>query len=244
MSAVDDRSRVRPWLYVLATLVLFGSPAAGRTAALETREFPVAAFHRVHFLGEGSVRLTQADSPRLVVRGTPVALAALEVEVRDGDLRIDARDAARNAGHGLELSLQVAGLQAFTSSGAGRIVGDDLHFDALLLRGNGAGSFGMQRLQAEQLEVQSNGATRFDLAGQVGRHVVSLRGSGAYEAGDLVSDRVSVKVTGASEVHLWAEELLDVVVAGSARIHYAGSPRVEQRVFGKARIVRIPRILI
>jgi hypothetical protein len=50
----------------------------------------------------------------------------------------------------------------------------------------------------------------------VGKQVVSLRGSGAYEAADLVSDRVSVKVTGASEVHLWAEELLDVVV-GSAR---------------------------
>jgi hypothetical protein len=240
MSAVDDRNQVRGWLLVLASLTLFGGSAAGQAAALETREFAVAAFHRVHFLGEGSVRLTQGDSPRLVVRGNPAALAALRVEGRDGDLRIDARD----AGDGLELSLQVAGLEAFTSSGAGRIVGDDLHFDTLLLRGNGAGSFGMQRLQAGQLEVQSNGATRFDLAGQVGKQVISLRGSGAYEAGDLVSDRVSVKVTGASEVHLWAEELLDVVVAGSARINYAGSPRVEQRVFGQARIVRIPRILI
>lgn len=215
---------------------------AGIAAALgdEAREVAVGEFHRVHFSGAGTVRIIQGSPPRLVARGDPATLEALNIETRGGSLYIGVpgRDNA------LLLELQVPSLDAFVSEGQGRITGDDLAFERLRLEGSGAGSFALLRLEARELEVQGRGATRFDLTGQVGQQVVKLSGTGAYRAGELISDRTTVSVAGASDVRLWADERLDVEVSGAAEIRYGGSPRVEQRISGVASVLRIAQLAI
>ena len=231
-------SPVRLSMAGLMLLVAAGSPSA--LMAPEIRQLPVGEFDRVYFSGAGSVQLTQGEAATLEVRGAPALLDALKVETRDGALYIESSGLAQ----GLLVELQVADLKEFVSEGDARIAGTALHFDTLRLEGNGAGSFHMERLEARELEVQGRGATRFDLTGQVGRQVVNLSGTGAYRAGELISNRTAVSVAGASDVRLWADEVLDVQVAGSAAIRYAGSPRVEQRISGVASLLRIPQIAI
>lgn len=226
-------------VFALALLAaLFSGPAAA--TALEPRTLSVGEFDRVYFRGAGTVHLSQGAVPRLTVRGHASLLQQVSVETRDGALHIDTPPSGRH----LVLELTVADLVAFTSAGAGRIVGDDLRFDALTLEGSGAGSFDMRRLEARDFEVRGSGTTRFDLTGQVHNHVVSLSGTGAYRAVELISDCVTAQVDGASIVRLWAEEELDLEVAGAASIRYAGSPRVQQRVSGVARVQRLSRIAI
>jgi len=227
------------WPVVLAVLTALAAAPAAATA-LETRTLSVGEFDRVYFRGAGTVRLSQGAVPRLTVRGHDALVEQVTVATRDGELHIDTPPAGRH----LVLELTVADLVAFTSAGDGRIVGDDLRFDALTLEGSGAGSFDMQRLEARDFEVRGSGTTRFDLTGQVHNHVVSLSGTGAYRAVELISDCVTVQVDGSSDVRLWAEDALDVEVAGAASIRYAGSPRVEQRVSGIARVQRLSRIAI
>jgi len=227
------RSPVRLSVAGLMLLLVAGSSAA--LMAPESRRLPVGEFDRVYFSGAGSVQLTQGSAAALEVRGAPDLLDSLRVETRDGALYIESSGLAQ----ALVVELQVADLKEFVSEGDARIAGVGLR-----LEGNGAGSFHMERLEAQELEVQGRGATRFDLTGQVGRQVVNLSGTGAYRAGELISNRTAVTVAGASDVRLWADELLDVQVAGSAAIRYAGSPRVEQRISGVASLLRIPQIAI
>jgi len=221
----------------LAMLLMVGWPAAGWAL---TQEFPVGEFDRVHFSGAGTVHLTQGTSAHLEAQGTSNILEKLKIETRDGVLYIEARGLARN----LVVQLRVANLEEFVAEGEARIRGVGLRFDALRLEGNGGGSFHMERLEARELQVRSRGATRFDLTGQVGQQVVDLSGTGAYRAGQLISNRATISVSGASSVLLWADEVLDVQVAGSADIRYAGSPRVHQRISGVASILRIGQIVI
>lgn len=222
---------------------MLAAPLAPGAMALQTRSFPVGAFDRLQFSGAGRLEITQGDGRRLAARGSAATLDALRVEVRDGTLYIDTRHAGPDLTD-LAVDLQVTGLRAIVSRGAAHIASTGLHAQELLLHGSGAGSFAMQRLEVRQLEVRGQGATRFELSGQVGSHVINLRGSGDYQAGELISDHVRVDVAGASDVRLWADKLLNVVVAGSARIRYTGSPRVEQQVFGVARVLRVPQVVI
>ncbi|MDZ7669815.1 MAG: head GIN domain-containing protein [Gammaproteobacteria bacterium] len=240
MTALAEGSRRPGWPAALLAVTLLAAPLLLAAAAVQTRDYPLAAFDRLQFSGAGKLHLTQGDSTRLTARGSTATLDALQVDVRDGTLHID----TRHAGSDLEVDLQVADLRAIVSRGAAHITSSGLHADNLLLHGSGAGSFDLRGLEAQHLEVRGQGATRFALTGQVGSHVINLRGSGAYQAGELISDHVRIDVAGASDVRLWADELLDVVVAGSARIRYAGSPRVEQQVSGLARVLRVPQIII
>jgi hypothetical protein len=219
-------------------LLAVGSGTA--VMARESRNVVVGEFDRVHFSGAGTVHLTQGGPSRLAVQGEHDILEALRIETHDGVLYIKS---PRNP-RGLVLELRVANLEEFISEGDGRITGNDLSFDVLRLEGNGGGSFQMQRLEARELAVSSGGTTRFDLTGQVGHQVVEINGTGAYRAGELISNSTSVHVAGRSDVRLWAEELLDVVVAGSADIRYAGAAQVEQRISGVAQVLRIPQIAI
>jgi len=144
------------WPVVLAVLTaLVAAPAAA--TALETRTLSVGEFDRVFFRGAGTVRLSQGATPRLTVRGHDALVEQVTVATRDGELHIDTPPTGRH----LVLELTVAELVAFTSAGDGRIVGDDLRFDALTLEGSGAGSFDMQRLVAHDFEVRGRGATHF-----------------------------------------------------------------------------------
>ena len=229
----------RRWLPALGGVVMLAATASA-AAAPDTRQVPVDEFHRVYFSGAGTVRLTQGPTAQLTVRGEAGLLDGLKIETRDGALYIETTGPARE----LLVELRVAGLEEFVSEGEGRIMGDGLSFDVLRLEGNGAGSFQMARLEARELEVRSRGATRFELTGQVGHQIVDLSGTGAYRAGELISNSTTVNVTGASAVRLWADELLDVHVAGSAEIRYGGSPLVEQRISGIASLLRIPQIVI
>jgi len=244
MTTLADGSRRLRWpAELLGTLLgtaLLAAPLLLSASAPQTRSFPVATFDRVQFSGAGKLHLTQGDSSQMTARGSTATLDALQIDVRDGTLHID----TRRAGADLTVDLQVADLRAIVSRGAGHITSRGLHAENLLLHGSGSGSFDLQGLEAQHLEVRGQGATRFALTGQVGSHVINLRGSGAYQAGELISDQIHIDVAGVSDVRLWADELLDVVVAGSARIRYAGSPRVEQQVSGLARVLRVPQIVI
>lgn len=233
MSRAAERARV--WL----TAALLGLAGAAQ-AATEFRELDVGDFSGVHFQGTGTVRLTQGNAAHLAVHGAVEVLETVQVDTRDGVLYID----ATQGGPDLVLELQVADLTRFVSEGDGRITGENLSFDALLLEGAGGGSFDLRRLDVRDLEVHGLGATHFDFTGQVANQVIRLSGTGAYRAVELISDCVSINVAGASDVGLWAEEVLDVVVAGAAQIRYAGSPKVEQQVSGLARVQQLPGIII
>lgn len=237
MSGVDDRAVSRPALVLLAVLVALTARVAA--TSVELRELPVGDFDRVHFTGSGTVHLTQADTARVTVRG-PGGVERLRVDVRDGALLIETREDAGD----LVIDLQVARLTEFVSEGDGHITGDGLRFDAVALIGSGGGSFDLQRLEARRLAVRGRGATRFDLSGQVDDQVVDLAGTGAYRAGELLSDFVRIDVAGASEVQLWADRQLDLRVAGAASVRYAGAAQVRKQVSGVAHVERLPGIVI
>jgi hypothetical protein len=67
------------------------------------------------------------------------------------------------------------------------------------------------------------------LAGQAERQVVSLPGSGNYEAGGLESQSAEVTLAGSGNVTVWVREALDVRLSGSGTVNYFGTPTVGQR---------------
>ncbi|MFB3121207.1 MAG: GIN domain-containing protein, partial [Candidatus Binatia bacterium] len=73
-----------------------------------------------------------------------------------------------------------------------------------------AGSFRIQHLEADELQVSGYGATEFLLSGRVNRHVIDLAGSGDYHAGNLVSKSIEASVSGVAKVSLSVVELLDI----------------------------------
>jgi hypothetical protein len=201
---------------VIAALALAGC-AVGDDGPRTTQTRDVAQFTRIDNRDSVDVRLRVGERQRVRVRAGEKVIDDVGTEVRDGTLQL-----------------------TFDHDGWG---GGDVVVEAFVptLRGieaSGSGDIDAAGIDADALEVRSDGSADIALDGAVRRLAVVLDGSGDADLGALAAREARVVVSGSGDLDVRADERLDVDVDGSGDVRYHGDPAVTQHVDGSGELIR------
>ncbi len=102
---------------------------------------------------------------------------------------------------------------------------------------SGAGRLEAQNLTGNSFALETSGACRVTLAGQVGRLLASLTGASKLEAADLKCNDVEVSVTGAGKADITASNLVKAAITGAGKVTYGGQPKsIQRQITGAGKI--------
>jgi hypothetical protein len=211
-----------------------------RLECTETRQ--VHGFERISLCVQNIqniLTIQQGKIEALVIEASSDLLARLRTEVSNGELTIklagswtDLIQEALSTSltrQAIRYTLTVKQLSALNICGFAHLEVADLEVSNLALRFNGAGSAHFTSLHAGSLEVDLSGAWKAELAGEVARQKLDLRGFGAYYAPKLASQKAVVQLQGSGQATIWVTEQLDAIISGMGRLEYYGSPRIRQK---------------
>ncbi len=234
---------------VLATLAAIALLAFGRHEAandVQTESRVVQGFSRVSIIGLADVELRQGGTEGVTIDAPKSLLRRIRTEVHDRTLTItmtrqrswlDWTEWTHHQ-HSPRVTIDFIQLERLESSGATKIVADNLRSDELRLDFAGACSLRVKNLQATKLFLEGSGAIKAQLAGKVTEQRIELSGAGSYDAPDLVSDKASVEVSGAGKAIVNATSTLSVDLSGAGLVEYLGDPKLTQEISGIGRIRR------
>jgi putative autotransporter adhesin-like protein len=209
----------RPSLLVLPVLaaVALAGCSLGDDGPRTSRARDVAAFTSVENRSSVDVRLHAGEPQRLRVRAGEKVVDDVRTEVRDGTLRVTF-DHSGFGGDDVVVEASVPRLTGVTASGSGDIDADGIDADAL--------------------DVRSDGSSDISLQGTTRRLVLDLDGSGDADLADLDAREARVRVGGSGDADVRAGERLDVAVDGSGDVSYHGDPALTKRVDGSGDLSR------
>jgi putative autotransporter adhesin-like protein len=181
----------------------------------QTRD--VAAFTRIDNPGSVDLRVHAGAPQRVQVRAGEKVIDDVRTEVRDGTLRVTF-DHSGFGGGDVVVEASVPRLTGITASGSGDIDADGI--------------------DAQALEVRSNGSADIELRGTAGRLAVDLDGSGDADLAGLAAREARVAVGGSGDADVRAAERLDVAVDGSGDVRYHGDPALTKQIDGSGDLKR------
>jgi len=200
----------------VAALALAGcSVSDDGPTTTQTRD--VAAFTSIDNRGSVDVRLSVGEAQRVRVRAGEKVIDDVTTEVRDGTLEVTF-DHDGFGGGDVVVEASVPRLTAIVASGSGDI---DVY-----------------GIDADALEVRSDGSADIALDGTAARLAVDLNGSGDADLADLTAAEAHVSVRGSGDVTVRADDRLDVTVDGSGDVRYHGDPALTQHVDGSGDLSR------
>lgn len=109
----------------------------------------------------------------------------------------------------------------------------------LRIKLNGIGSFRLEHLLAESLQVQHSGSGSLQIAGQVEKQTVILSGIGNYCAPELASQDAHIRMSGTGSARVQVSHTLDANLRGVGVLEYIGNPAVSQQISGPGQIRRV-----
>jgi Putative auto-transporter adhesin, head GIN domain len=181
----------------------------------ETRD--VDAFTRVASDSSVELRLHVGEPRQVRVRAGEKVIDDVGTEVRDGTLHVTF-DHDGWGGNDVVVEASVPKLEGIDVEGSGDVEADGI--------------------DADMLEVSSEGSADLVLTGTVDALDVEVEGSGNADLADLTARAARVKVRGSGDADVRADERLDVDVDGSGNVRYHGDPELNQRVDGSGDLSR------
>ncbi|NHK30258.1 MAG: DUF2807 domain-containing protein [Asgard group archaeon] len=98
------------------------------------------------------------------------------------------------------------------------------------VRFNGAGTIKFKSLDVNLLETKLTNVGNIKLNGKAYEQIVTITGSGKYEAPNLESQVAKIIVKGVGIATLWAIQKLDVTLRGVGKVSYYGNPRIKSNI--------------
>jgi putative autotransporter adhesin-like protein len=204
---------------LLAVIALAG--CGGGERITETRE--VAPFSRLAVSESVDVNVVPGDGRQVRVYAGENVIDRVLTASSGGVLDIDIRDRGIVIGSDplddVEVEVQASALEGVEIEGAGDVV--------------------LEGLDAQELELEVQGAGDIDASGTVDRLTATIEGAGNAHLLDLRARTARVVVDGAGDAELNVSEELDVSVEGAADVSYTGNPQVRSDVSGAGEIRRI-----
>jgi hypothetical protein len=181
----------------------------------QTRD--VAAFTRIDNPGSVDVQLHVGEPQRVQVRAGEKVIGDVRTEVRDGTLHLTYEHHGFSGGDAV-VEASVPKLTGIDASGSGDIRADGVDADAL--------------------DVRSDGSADITLEGKARRLALDLSGSGDADLAGLSAREARVAVGGSGDADVRAASRLEVDVDGSGDVRYHGHPALTQRVDGSGDLSR------
>ena len=102
---------------------------------------------------------------------------------------------------------------------------------------NGAARLTANQLSGRSFAIESNGAAKISLDGNVDDLVTDMTGASKLEANSLQTKTAEISSTGASHAEVAVSEALSVSITGAGKVIYSGNPpKVEKHISGAGSI--------
>ncbi|MGD9547378.1 MAG: head GIN domain-containing protein [Candidatus Krumholzibacteriia bacterium] len=170
---------------------------------LETRSFDLERIDAVRIEGGFDLDIRFADRQRVDVTIDDNLWDNLVAEVEDGTLVLDWKKDCRPDG-ACTVALVLRDLKEIRIDGAGDVEVADFHGDSFVFDCRGAGNL--------------------DIAGEVDRLAIDIRGAGDVNARDLKAVSVDVSIAGAGDAEVHASRSLKGRITGVGNLDYWGDP--------------------
>ncbi|MGH8095182.1 MAG: head GIN domain-containing protein [Chthoniobacterales bacterium] len=182
---------------------------------ITTEQRPVTAFTRLDAGGFYELEW-HPGAPSLSLTTDENLLSHIKTST-DGDLlKIETRGSMAPT-HGIKVVITSPSLTGATLSGAVELKATQL---------SGA-NFGLE----------TSGAAKVTLAGNVNRLLASLTGASKLQATNLAANDVELSVTGAGKADVSASNSLQAAITGAGKVSYSGHPKsVEKKITGAGKI--------
>lgn len=181
------------------------APVLAAGAAIVKQPIRTESFTGIALSGAIDVTITQANTISVVASGTDTALADLQVEVRNGTLRLSQKNRLRlGRREKAHVAITMPDLRAIDLSGSGNLTVSGMKLDRISFSVSGAGdltaSGTCNKLQAE------------------------VTGAGDINARNLKCRSVSARVSGVGDIEVHAEQSVSAQVSGAGDIEIYGNP--------------------
>lgn len=229
---------------IIGAVLVLGACAGGHAddeGPRAQRSFDVATFDRIALAGSHDVIVTVGSAPSVRAEGSERALEHLEIDVKDGRLRIRSRERSGWFSFGRHRSatvhVTVPALTETTVAGSGDVRIDRLVGPSFLARIAGSGELEIGAMQVREATFAVAGSGHIRAAGAAERTQLNIAGSGDVDLSALRSRTATVSIAGSGDARLNATETAEVEIRGSGNVAVAGGARcsVDKRGSGNVR---------
>ena len=219
------------------------SPSEGGAVSMGSREFHVRDFDKISTALNGTIRVSYGDSYGLTIRADDKAIAALDVNVRDGTLEIgpaktgstNSRNARSLASHLLDLILKRGKSESHSIAYSSQYMIDVTtpRLRELIFGGKARLTLDSQLRDAESVKIVCGGVSAVSISAVIApsAHLVSA-GTASLVVDELKSDSLDCRISGTASIRPKGET--DTV---SARISGTGSLDAANLITSKATLV-------
>jgi hypothetical protein len=246
---------------LLVTLILHACTTVTQGSGnLRTEERVVTGVRQVILDNAGELTIITGEAETLTIEADDNILPLLQAEVNGDTLTLTVQRGASIAPTALNYTLTVPTLTNLTTRGSGNVsgsvtTGENLEVvvegsgsvqlenvtvsDLFEVTTNGSGNVGVGVLAAAKSYGTGNSSGDITLSGQVADQEMYLKGSGDYDADDLVSATAIIDVDGSGTASVNVTDRLTATIDGSGSINYIGEPEVEASINGSGEVNRL-----
>jgi hypothetical protein len=238
---LKTRIKMRKGYILLALLLVSALAFAQNRQTIDVKDFDEI----INRIG-GTVYVTQGNKNEVILEGREDDLEEVNVEVRNGELRIESSRRSRwtfwsdNGTKDVDVYVTVKALKAVRVSGSGDIVGQNtIETDDFTAKVSGSGDIEMD-LEARTVETGISGSGNIELSGSANSGRLSISGSGKLLAEELTVGDFKVSISGSGRGSITVNGELNVSISGSGSVYYGGNPTgVNSSVSGSGKVRRI-----
>jgi hypothetical protein len=184
---------------------------------IKTDERPVNAFANIDARGAFAIEW-QSGSPSVRITTDENLLPYINSNVSDNTLHLRTREQIRPS-HGVQVVISSPTRAGATISGAVRLTA--------------------KQLSGSRFVVESRGASRVTLDGQIDELLADMTGASELTASGLQTKTTEISTTGAADAEIAVAEKLKVAITGAGKVRYSGNPpTIEKHITGAGSIRR------
>lgn len=159
------------------------------------------------------------------------------------------------------IRITAPGINGFTLSGSGNMIGDMLSGSSVKIINSGSGNIFIDYIMAnsisskvtgsgditvydsdsDEVSITISGAGDMTINGESEMGHFTSSGSGHNYSGGLILADCNAIISGSGDIYTSVNEELHATLSGSGNLYYSGSPQVYQSVTGSGRIIRIEK---
>ncbi len=172
-----------------------------------TKTYDFEDFDSVSVSGVYDMEIVVGKSYSIELSGPAYEMNRIEVENRDGTLRLGSKKKKRLKGHrdGIEARITMPALT-------------DLHV-------SGVASGDITGVDSEAFELHVSGVAEVDIDGRCGRLEAHVSGVGELDAEKLKCEEADVHLSGVGEMSVYASEYADISASGVGEVDVYGDPK-------------------
>ena len=203
------------------------------SGVLKTEARDVKDFSEISLSGIGVIHLRQASVYKLTIELDDNLLPLYETKVTNKTLELGFKSGTRIKNlKSLTVFIDTPVLEGISISGTSDVIFDTA-FSVKNFRLDCSGTGKLSGpIRAEQIRIDSSGASAVNLSGTVDTLNLQFSGAGSFNGFDLVAKKAYISSSGAATIKITVQELLKVDISGASFIQYKGDPKVEKSISG------------